>query len=350
MPIAVRIDAIVIPCSRNRVRMRSASVVSSWRSRLNVSRILLIWDRRVALFVERASILACLSSSMSESTLSSFLIRSWISLFISVSSVSVSFGCSRARCLSTSDFRSSILVSFARLFANSSPIPVIAFSSPASSLLAWVTHTVSIGWSSIVVRVLSTCSALWRALSAMPGRSSSSMLSRLLGRVYPPAGVLSQRSYSDLSVCNQWVPAISAVHLYHPPRTSRPVLIRPGTASSPRLTNQYLFVARCPVEPFAVVNDPERVIVDTIGAQPISTVHFLIKGINQALLLGFNFCLSNLTTQGLDIVPGCVKLLLNARRELVHNGITEVKAIIIVYFRPVGVEHGIFKIKISHTK
>ena len=64
----------------------------------------------VALFVERASSLACLSISMSESTLSSFLIRSRISLFISVSSVSVSFRCSRARCLSTSDFRSSILV------------------------------------------------------------------------------------------------------------------------------------------------------------------------------------------------------------------------------------------------
>ena len=29
MPIAVRIDAIVIPCSRNRVRMLSANVVSS---------------------------------------------------------------------------------------------------------------------------------------------------------------------------------------------------------------------------------------------------------------------------------------------------------------------------------
>ena len=75
-PMAVRIDEMVIPCSRNRVRMRSASVVSSWRSRLNVSRILLIWDRRVALFVERASSLACPSSSVSESTLSSFLIRS----------------------------------------------------------------------------------------------------------------------------------------------------------------------------------------------------------------------------------------------------------------------------------
>ena len=145
LPIAVEIDEMVITCSRNRVQMRSASVVSSWRSSLNVSRILFLWERRVALFVERASSLACLSSSMSESTLSSFLIRSQISVFISVSSVSVSFQCPRARCLSTSDFRSSILVSFARLFANSSLIPVIAFSSPASSLLAWVTHTVSIG-------------------------------------------------------------------------------------------------------------------------------------------------------------------------------------------------------------
>ena len=46
MPIAVRMLTIVIPCSRKSLRMRSASVVSSWRSRLMVSRILLIWDRR----------------------------------------------------------------------------------------------------------------------------------------------------------------------------------------------------------------------------------------------------------------------------------------------------------------
>ena len=85
MPMAVRIDAMVIPCSRNRVQMRSASVVSSWRSRLNVSRILLIWDRRVALFVERASSFACLSSTMSPSTLSSSLdLVSNLSLHFSV--------------------------------------------------------------------------------------------------------------------------------------------------------------------------------------------------------------------------------------------------------------------------
>ena len=50
MPIAVRMLAIVIPCSRKRVRIRSA--LSSSRSRLMVSRILLICDRRAALFVE----------------------------------------------------------------------------------------------------------------------------------------------------------------------------------------------------------------------------------------------------------------------------------------------------------
>ena len=159
-------------------------MVSSWRSCLNVSQIPLIWDRRVALFMERASSLACLLSWMSESTLSSFLIPSGISLCISVSSVSISFRCSRAKCHSTPDFRLWILVSFARLFANSSLNSVIAFPNPASSLLAWVTHTVWIGRSSVVVRVVSTCSALWRALSAMPGRSSISMSSSLLGRVF----------------------------------------------------------------------------------------------------------------------------------------------------------------------
>ena len=119
---------------------------------------------------------------------------------------------------------------------------------------------------------------------------------------------------------------------------------------SHRRTDQDLFVGRRPVERFAVVINPELVIVDTIGEQPISTVYFLIKGINQALLLGHKFCLSNLTTQGLDIVPGCFKLLLDARREWVHNGVMEVKAIIIVYSRSVGVERGVFKIKVSHTK
>ena len=105
-----------------------------------------------------------------------------------------------------------------------------------------------------------------------------------------------------------------------------------------------------PVERFTVGIDPELVIVDTVGAQPISTVHFLIKGINQAFLLGLKFCLSNLTVQALDIVPGRVKLLLDARRKWVHNGVGDVKAIIIVCSRPLGVERGIFKIIVSHVR
>ena len=79
MPIAVRMLATVIPCSQKRVRICSASILSSWRSRLMVSRILLICDRRAALFVERASSLTCLSSSTSESSPYSFSIRSRIS-------------------------------------------------------------------------------------------------------------------------------------------------------------------------------------------------------------------------------------------------------------------------------
>ena len=111
-----------------------------------------------------------------------------------------------------------------------------------------------------------------------------------------------------------------------------------------------LFVARCPVERFSIGIDPELVIVDIVGAQPISTVHFLIKGINQALLLGLKFCFSNLTPQALDIVPGRVKLLLDARQEWVHNGVGKVKAIIIVCSTPVGVERGVFKIIVSHVR
>ena len=109
MPIAERMLAIVIPCSRKRVRIRSASVLSSWRRRLmalfrTLFESLGICDRRAALFVERASSLACLSSSMSESSPLSFSIRSRISCWISVSSVSVSFRRSLAKCFSTSDF------------------------------------------------------------------------------------------------------------------------------------------------------------------------------------------------------------------------------------------------------
>ena len=157
MPIAVRIDAMVNPCSRKRVRMRSASVLSSWRSRLNVSRILLIWDRRVALFVERASSLAYLSSSMSEIALSSFLILSRISLCISVSSVSVSFFMLPGEVSFDLGFSVVDTRQLCQVVRHTSLTPVIAFSSPASSLLAWVTHTVSIAMAIINRRLNLFC-------------------------------------------------------------------------------------------------------------------------------------------------------------------------------------------------
>ena len=88
-----------------------------------------------------------------ESCLSFKLAVREYTLELSDSSVSISFRCSRARCLTTLDFYTdiliqillSILASFARLFTNSSLTPVIAFSSPASSLLPWMYHAVSIG-------------------------------------------------------------------------------------------------------------------------------------------------------------------------------------------------------------
>ena len=82
--------------------------------------------------IRREGFEPCLSLKLDVREYTFELIPSRISLLISVSSVSVSFRCSRARCLSTSDFRSSILVSFARLFANSFLTPVIAFSSLSS--------------------------------------------------------------------------------------------------------------------------------------------------------------------------------------------------------------------------
>ena len=90
MPIAVRIDLMVIPYSRKSIRIRSASVLSSWRSSLMVSRILPTCDRRAATFAEVASSLACISSSRSEICPAAFslglesLLEFWGRPFLSV--------------------------------------------------------------------------------------------------------------------------------------------------------------------------------------------------------------------------------------------------------------------------
>ena len=183
MPIAVRMLTIVIPCSRKSVRIRSASVSSSWRSRLMVSRTRFTWDRRAAVFVQMASNLACLSSSMSESSPLSLLIRSRISSWILVSVVSVSFRRFRAKWFSTADFRSSTSDSFARLFTSSSLILVIASLTPVRSLVACVTHATSICGSSIVFKAVSTSPVVPMTSLVAPERSFSSIDSIFFGRL-----------------------------------------------------------------------------------------------------------------------------------------------------------------------
>ena len=206
MPMAVRIVAMVIPCSRNRVRMRSASVVSSWRSRLNVSRILLIWDRRVALFVERASSLACVSSSMSESTLE---------LSDSVSNLSLHFSVVCFRQFSMLPGEVSFDLGFSVVDTRQLRQVVCQLISHSrhclfepSKLSSDLGDPRGVDWLIINLRqgglnlfCATTCAV---GYAGGGGRSSSSMFSRLLGRIYLPAGVLSQRSYSDLSaMCNR---------------------------------------------------------------------------------------------------------------------------------------------------
>ena len=183
MPIAVRMLAMVMPCSWKSVWIHSASVLSSWRSRLMVSQILLNWVRRAAMFGEKALSLACISSSRSERSPSSFFIRSGISYWISGSSVSVSFLRSLAMCFLTSDLRSLTSDSFAWLLASSSLALFMTSRTPASCLVAWVTHGVSIGGSSMVFNAALTSPIVPMTSLAAPVRSFSSMDSVFLRRV-----------------------------------------------------------------------------------------------------------------------------------------------------------------------
>ena len=297
IPTAVRMDAVVIPCFRKRLRMRSASVVSSWKIRLNVSRILLIWDRRAALFAERALSLDCLSIFMSESSCSRVLIQSCISCWISGSLVSVSFWCFWAKCFSTSGLRSSTSDSFTRLFTISSLIPVIAFFSPASSLVAWETHAVSSGWSLIDVSALncsppkavSTCSVLRRALLTTPERSWSSLLSILLA--LPLRALSACRSSLSAALLNvmssmysQWAPVISALQQCHLLPILWPVITKPESRIYPHRSHRDPFVARRPVECFTIAINPKLFIVNlAFETKAIGTVHFVVESINRML-------------------------------------------------------------------
>ena len=107
IPMAVRIDAIVIPCSRKRVFIRSARVFSSCRSRCRLSRIRLNWDRIASLLDEAASRREALSSC-------SLRRRSAISSLVASSVSSSSFLFSKAMSLSSSEI-------LARFFVSSPP-------------------------------------------------------------------------------------------------------------------------------------------------------------------------------------------------------------------------------------
>ena len=116
IPSAVRIDAIVIPCSRKRVRTRSARVLSSCRIRCMVSRIRLIWDRRASLVDEAASRRAALSSC-------SLRRRSAIVFLVVSSGASSSLRSSKAMCLSSSVSLAILFVCSPRIFSRARQTP-----------------------------------------------------------------------------------------------------------------------------------------------------------------------------------------------------------------------------------
>ena len=198
MPIAVRIDAMVIPCPRHRVRMRTASVVSLWRRRLNVSRILLIWDRRVALFVERALSLS-FRLDVRECTLE---------VSDSVSSLSLHFS---VVCF----YQFSMLPGEVSFDLGFSVVDTRQLCQVVCQLISHSRHCLfepskhssglgdprGVDWLIINRRSggLNLFCALTCAVGYAGGVLEFDFFKGCSGGFFPPAGVLSQRSYSDLS-------------------------------------------------------------------------------------------------------------------------------------------------------
>ena len=114
-----------------------------------------------------------------------------LKLFHSISNILLNFGVvrfgqfltSRAKCFSTSDFRSSTSDSFARLLASLSLILVMASLTPVRSLVAWDIHVVSIGGSPMDFNAVSTSAVVPMTSLVMPERSFSWMDSVFFGRV-----------------------------------------------------------------------------------------------------------------------------------------------------------------------
>ena len=119
IPRAVRIDTIVIPCSRNRVFIRSARVLSWCINRCRVSRIRLIWDRRASLVDEAASRRAALSSC-------SLRRLSAIMFLVASSEASSSLLFSKAMSLSSSKSLARLFVCSPRDLSRALHMPIIS--------------------------------------------------------------------------------------------------------------------------------------------------------------------------------------------------------------------------------
>ena len=216
IPIAVRMLTRVTPCSRKRVRTRSASVLSPSRTRVMVSRIRDSWPRSSSLMMLAASSLASLSSSLSANSRSRAVILFWISCWRPSSSVSVSFVRSRAMWSLIPGISSSSSLSFARLFTSSSCFRVIASLSPRSSLFACPTHWTSSGGSSMVANaaVCSEVSSSSRAVVAIsaPAMASWTTLLSSSGGCFLPQRGGNQRLVEGLSRRSRWVSSVSVTN------------------------------------------------------------------------------------------------------------------------------------------
>ena len=200
IPIAVRMLTRVTPCSRKRVRTRSASVLSPSRTRVMVSQIRDSWPRSSSLMILAASSLASLSSSLSANSRSRAVILFWISCWRPSSSVSVSFVRLRLMWSLIPGISSSSSLSFARLFTSSSCFRVIASLSPRSSLFACPTHWTSSGGSSMVANA-AVCSEVSSSSRAVVAISAPAMASwtTLAVMFSPPAGRESTACWRALS-------------------------------------------------------------------------------------------------------------------------------------------------------
>ena len=211
-----------------------------------------------------------------------------------MSSVSVSFRRSLAKCFSTSDFRSSMALSFARLLASLSLDLAMASKTPASSLLACFTHATSLCGSLMVFNAVSTSSSLCLVVSATRRDPSARLPQCFFERVSSALWSVSTTSLPsprDAPIYNQVAPAISALHIRHQPLIFGPACLDPETGifpSSQQWRSSCLQASS--KESYRRGRSRTGYSRSCLRALPIGMAHFVVESINQALLLGLKFC------------------------------------------------------------